>query len=259
MYFQKIDLRQVVSPFQGIVDFEKANNIPLGYINYAISRAAPNGSWHRLERGEIKLDENFFRGFKADLENEQRWREYHQELKLKAKPLAVAGAEPLTVSQLPPLPSINTEKLFWAMMTESRHVDPHMFPALQKLKASGKFLLAALSNTVIFPPGSPIIEVKGDVREIFDVFVSSAHVGMRKPDPRIYKYTMEKLRETVGPDLKAEEVLFLDDIGENLKAAKALGMRTIKVWLRKTDQAVKELENAVGMDLQDDITAKAKL
>lgn len=164
------------------------------------------------------------------------------------------------MTECPPVPDIDAEKLFWAMMSQSRHPDPHMFPALQKLKASERFTLAALSNTVIFPPGSPLADVaEGDVRRIFDVFVSSAHVGMRKPDPRIYEYTMEKLRDKVGPDLKAEEVLFLDDIGENLKTARTLGMRTMRVMLGMTDVAVKELENILQMDLLEDRERWAKL
>lgn len=251
---------QVVSPFQGILDYEKANKIPLGYINYCISKTSPNGTWHQLERGEIKLDAEYYRNFKADLENKERWRDYHEKLNSKAKPVAVAGAEPVAVTQLPPVPNVDAEKLFWAMMSESRHPDPYVFPALQRLKACGKFTLAALSNTVIFPPGSPLAEIaEGDVRRIFDVFVSSAHVGMRKPDPRIYECTMERLREKAGPDLKAEEVLFLDDIGENLKAAKALGMRTLRVLLGKTDLAVKELESILQMDLLEHRQGKAKL
>ncbi|ERF73869.1 hypothetical protein EPUS_05881 [Endocarpon pusillum Z07020] len=252
---------QVVSPFQGILDYEKAHNIPVGYINYSISKTSPNGTWHQLERGEIPLDADYFRRFKADLEDEDRWRDYHHKLATQTKSAASASTEPLAaMTERPPVPDIDAEKLFWAMMFESRHPDPHMFPALQKLKASGRFTLAALSNTVIFPPGSPLADVaEGDVRRIFDVFVSSAHVGMRKPDPRIYQYTMEKLREKVGPDLKAEEVLFLDDIGENLKAARALGMRTIRVMLGKTDVAVKELENILQMDLREERQKRAKL
>ena len=233
-----------MSPFQAIVNYEKANKIPLGYINYSISKTSPNGTWHQLERGEIKLNAEFFRNFKADLENQEKWRAYHEKLKMK----------------VPPMPEIDAEKLFWAMMSESRHPDPYMFPALRKLKACGKFTLAALSNTVIFPPGSPVAEnAEGDLSRIFDVFVSSAHVGMRKPDPRIYEYAMERVRAKVGPDLKAEEVLFLDDIGENLKAAKALGMRTIRVLLGKTDLAVKELGSILQIDLLDDKQEKARL
>lgn len=155
---------------------------------------------------------------------------------------------------------MNGETLFWAMMSKSRSADPYMYPALQKLKASGNFTLAALSNTVIFPPGSPVGEIaEEDVRRIFDVFVSSAHVGLRKPDPRIYEYMMEKLREKVGSDLKAEDVLFLDDIGENLKPARALGMRTVRVLLGKTDLAVKDLERILQMDLLVDRRGTAKL
>ncbi|KAF7502035.1 hypothetical protein GJ744_008482 [Endocarpon pusillum] len=253
----------VVSPFQGILDYEKAHNIPVGYINYSISKTSPDGTWHQLERGEIQLDADYFRRFKADLEDEGRWRDYRHKLATQTTSAASASTEPLlpATTERPPVPDIDAEQLFWAMMSDSRHPDPHMFPALQKLKASGTFTLAALSNTVIFPPGSPLADVaeEGDVRRIFDVFISSAHVGMRKPDPRIYQYTLEKLREKVGPDLKADEVLFLDDIGENLKPARALGMRTIRVMLGKTDVAVKELENILHMDLGEERQERAKL
>ena len=172
----------------------------------------------------------------------------------------MVGAEALTAVQLPPVPNVDAKELFWSMMSVSSHPDPYMLPVLQKLKACGKFTIAALSNTVIVPPGSPSsVVTEEDLKTIFDVVVSSAHVGMRKPDPKIYEYTLQKLQARVGPDLKAEEVLFLDDIGENLKAAKALGMRTLKVWLGKTDLAVKELENILQMDLSHDRRCMTKL
>lgn len=54
-----------------------------------------------------------------------------------------------------------------------------MYPALQALKKSGKYILAALSNTVIFPEGHPFSNPPPDkdIKRVFDVFVSSAHVG----------------------------------------------------------------------------------
>jgi putative hydrolase of the HAD superfamily len=61
------------------------------------------------------------------------------------------------------------------------------------------------------------------LRPEFDVFIESAREGLRKPDPRIYQLACERLR--LGPC----EVVFLDDIGENLKPARELGMTTIKV------------------------------
>ncbi|MHB8575915.1 MAG: HAD family hydrolase [Dehalococcoidia bacterium] len=59
--------------------------------------------------------------------------------------------------------------------------------------------------------------------ELFDAVVESAVVGMRKPDPRIYQLACEQL------SVRPEDAIFLDDFGINLKAARALGMATIKV------------------------------
>jgi len=144
------------------------------------------------------------------------------------------------------------------MMGISRQPDPHMAPALRKLKASGRWRLAALSNTSVFPPGHPFNEPRpDDIKEVFDVFVSSAHVGMRKPDKIIYDYTMEKLREKwPEADIQPGDVVFFDDIGENLKMGKKVGWRTVKVWLGKTEATVKELEQLTGEQLSSEARAK---
>jgi epoxide hydrolase-like predicted phosphatase len=76
------------------------------------------------------------------------------------------------------------------------------------------------------------------VDEIFAVVVDSAFVGMRKPDPRIYELTCERLG--VAP----EACVFLDDIKLNCDAAAALGMTT--VHFRDTAQAIADLEDLVG-------------
>ena len=59
--------------------------------------------------------------------------------------------------------------------------------------------------------------------------------------------------------MKAEDVVFLDDIGENLKTAREMGIRTIKVQLGKTWRAVKELEGVIGASLMDEKTRRSKL
>ena len=79
------------------------------------------------------------------------------------------------------------------------------------------------------------------LREHFDVFVESALVGLRKPDPRIYELVCRELG--VAPSRAA----FLDDIGKNLKTARALGMSTIKV--DDPDTALRELAALLGFDL----------
>ena len=160
-----------------------------------------------------------------------------------------------------------------------------MFPALKNLRkraddaaAGGKqqgggggggggeqskqtFIIAALSNTSIFPDGhefnDPTTQAgrkTAELRSQFDLFVSSAHVGMRKPDREIYDYTIRELDRLVkgrgdAEGIRAEDIVFLDDIGANLKMARKLGMRTIKVVLEKTDEAVRELEEVMGMKL----------
>ena len=53
--------------------------------------------------------------------------------------------------------------------------------------------------------------------------------------------------------------MFLDDIGENLKTGREVGMRTVRVMLGKTWRAVKELEKILGVELMDERTRRAKL
>lgn len=176
----------------------------------------------------------------------------------------------IPVDTLLPVPDIDGEALFWSMMEHARNPDPYVFPALlrlNKLPASQKPILAALSNTFIFPPDHPYSRMRdppdSDPRKHFDIFIASAEVGMRKPDPAIYKIALDKLNQCAeqrwAHGIKAEECVFLDDIGENLKPAGEMGLRTIKVVLGKTWRAVKELEQATGFELIDEKTRRSKL
>jgi len=76
------------------------------------------------------------------------------------------------------------------------------------------------------------------VDEIFDVVVDSAFVGSRKPEPRIYEITLERLGS--GP----ETTLFIDDVEVNCEGARKLGIGAIR--FRSTDQAIAEIEAALG-------------
>jgi microsomal epoxide hydrolase len=195
----------------------------------------------------MKLDDDFFSTFKQDLQQPSLWKQFHER----------RGAEGRSTdtADLPPLPNVDAEGLFWEMMRVSRSPDPYMFPALKKLKAAGQFLMGALSNTVIFPPGHPYNDDQIGLRDQFDFFVSSAHSGLRKPDSRIYEYALQNMNDISrgrgGEAIQPSDVLFLDDIGENLKAAKQAGFRTLKVILGKSQYAVKELETITGFPLFD--------
>ncbi|KAI0431199.1 HAD-like domain-containing protein [Xylaria sp. FL1042] len=250
----------VVSPFQSILDYELSLGIPPGWINYSISKTAPNGFWHRLERGEILMDDAFFAGFTEDLHNAERWAAFYK----------IHAAKDSNIPQeVPPVPRMDGRWLFNDMMTVSTNPDPWMYPALQRLKASGRFILAAMSNTVIFPNGHPLYRENfytDPIRSLFDVFVSSAHVGLRKPDTRMYEYTLQQVDNFARANASSErgqslgwgdgvspaEVVFLDDIGENLKGGRKIGFRTIKVSLGKAFEAVDELEAITGLGLAGD-------
>ena len=74
---------------------------------------------------------------------------------------------------------------------------------------------------------------------------NSSKLGFRKPDPRIYQHACELI------GVPPERCVYLDDLGINLKPAKALGMRTIKVG--DPDVAIAELEAIVGIPLKDNV------
>jgi putative hydrolase of the HAD superfamily len=80
-----------------------------------------------------------------------------------------------------------------------------------------------------------------DIMKLFDVVIESAKIGIRKPDPRIYQMMCEQLA------VEPATCVFLDDLGPNLKPARAMGMTTIKV--ESGPQAVAELEAATGLTL----------
>ena len=75
------------------------------------------------------------------------------------------------------------------------------------------------------------------VDEIFDVVVDSAFVGSRKPEPRIYQITLERLGSA------PEATLFVDDVEVNCEGARTAGMHAIR--FRSTDQAIEEIEAAL--------------
>lgn len=191
------------------------------------------------------MDADFFAAFNQDLRNPALWKQFHEQQRQKK---GLSGP-----STIPPLPEVDAEWLFWEMMRISRTPDPYMFPALKRLKASGKFLMGALSNTVKFPEGHPYNKDETGVRSQFDFFISSAHSGLRKPDPKIYEVAireMDALAKKHGlPGAEASDIVFFDDIGENLKAGKRSGLRTVKVTLGKTLDTVKELEQITGLQL----------
>lgn len=81
-----------------------------------------------------------------------------------------------------------------------------------------------------------------DLPSLFDVVIESSKEGVRKPDPAIYELACDRL--SVTPN----ETVFLDDLGTNLKPARAMGITTIKVV--DPNGALTELESVLGFTLR---------
>lgn len=119
---------------------------------------------------------------------------------------------------------------------------PTMVEALRRVKA--KFKTGCITNNL---PANSIGSHAGrslyiaEVMALFDHVIESAKIGRRKPDPRIYRMMTEALN--VDP----ANCVYLDDLGVNLKPAREMGMRTIKVL--SAPQAISELEAATGLSL----------
>jgi len=211
------DLGGVVlgSPLHAIAAYEREIGLPANFVNHVVADTAPDGAWSRLERGEISM-ETFYTDFEADCQ--------------------AAGQ------------TLSARTMFERMALEALP-RPIMIEAIRRIRAEG-LLAGALTNNWANEDDGQENETDGPtgdgtraLADLFDVFVESSVEGLRKPDPRIYTLACERL----GVELN--EAVFLDDIGTNLKAARALGMTTIKV--NTPEQALEELSAVIELKLTD--------
>ena len=114
---------------------------------------------------------------------------------------------------------------------------PSMVEALSK--CSSKFKTAMLTNNITPMGEQDLDEDVQKVVEIFDLLIESSIEGCRKPEEKFYEVACERL------DVKPENCVFLDDLGINLKPARAMGMATIKVI--DPEDAIKELYEILGI------------
>ena len=122
----------------------------------------------------------------------------------------------------------------------SGELRPGMLTAVSKCRE--RYLLGLLTNNFLSHeaaerPGGAVDQVLS----LFDEVVESSKVGVRKPERRFFEIACERL------EIEPEEAVFLDDLGVNLKPARAMGMRTIKVTSEA--QGLAELEEVLGFEL----------
>jgi putative hydrolase of the HAD superfamily len=112
-----------------------------------------------------------------------------------------------------------------------------MIEYMRSLRARG-LRMAILTNNV--REWEPLWRAKLPVDEIFELVVDSGFVGIRKPDPEIYRLTLERL------GLQARDCAFVDDTEINCDAARELGIAP--VWFRSNEQAIAELDAILAAD-----------
>ncbi|KIS66470.1 uncharacterized protein UMAG_10746 [Mycosarcoma maydis] len=247
----------VGSPLFAINKYEKEHGLPFQYLNVAITAQGHGGAFQKFERSELDLY-TFYRRFGDELSNIEKNNEAF------IKFCKSRGQE---VPKLPTELHIDGRELFGQMMQQSTQIDPRMRKAIQRLKASGQFTIAALTNNFAPPtviPGegkgksakAPSLDKElehlglgasqNELRSMFDFYIESAVVGKRKPDPEFYQHALDLLK------VQASEVVFLDDIGPNLKAAQKLGITTIRVNSNDCTPALAQLSKLTGVQLLDD-------
>ena len=194
-------------PFGAFKRFEREHNLPENFIRMVNATNPDNNAWAKLERSEISL---------AEFD-----RKFEQETRRAGHP--VGG--------------------FQVLQLIAGDLVPDMVEVLRQCKKH--CLNACLTNNINIGDhdGDELAGDRSDefkkVMELFDHVVESSKVGVRKPDPRFYELACEIV------NVEPQYVVFLDDLGVNLKPARAMGMKTIKVTDHQ--QAIKELETILGI------------
>ena len=196
------------SPMHAFAAYEASAGLPSGLIRRLNSTNPDSNAWARYERSELDVA-----GFSAAFE---------------AEALA-AGYR------------VDASRVLAALAGEVR---PEMVTALEVLRGAG-FPLGLLSNNV-----APMERTGrlGELLGLFDAVVESSVEGVRKPEPEIYDRALVRLSSAVGRALAPADCAYLDDLGINLKPARALGFRTIKVV--EPADALAELSELTGLDLR---------
>ncbi len=198
--------------------------------------SSPFEAFNRFEQ-EQGLPENFLRGINAVNPQRNAWAQFESS-SIDAETFDAAFEKESAAAGYP-VPG----KAVLALLSGT--LRPRMVTAL-KLCAT-RYQVACLTNNVRTGSGPGMAgstdkaaAVK-EVMALFDLVLESSKEGIRKPDPAFYTLACTKL------EIAPEQAVFLDDLGINLKPARALGMQTIKVI--NEDQALLELAEITGLDL----------
>ena len=198
------------SPFDSFNIYEESQNLPKDLIRTINSTNPDNNAWAKLERSEIDQEE-----FNSLFEVESRQFGH-----------SVAGKQVLALLK--------------------GQIRPEMVKALREIK--DKLIQGCLTNNIqstedqeLETDNAAISGTHQEIMGLFDFVFESSKENVRKPDPKFYQLACK--RGKVNPN----EVIFLDDLGINLKPAKALGMKTIKVV--RAEDALQDLQDLLDFPI----------
>lgn len=196
------------SPFEAFNRFEALNDLPRDFIRSVNATNPKTNAWAQFESNQVDAD-IFDALFRAE---------------------TAALGHP-----------VNGKRVLEILSGAPR---PRMIEALRSCKQH--FRVGAITNNMKpasdsppeprDPTHAPLME---EAMSLFDVVVESSVEGVRKPDPAIYDIACKRL------GVEPAQAVFLDDLGINLKPARAMGMQTIKVL--NEDQALAELSEITGL------------
>ena len=189
------------SPFEAFKKFEIQNDLPENFLRKVNSTNPQNNAWALLEQSKIN-----------QMEFNDLFFQESSELGF----------------------GVNGLKVLDLLEGDLRLGMVDIIKTLKKMN----FIQACLTNNFIpdndNQPDMMDLNKKTEVFNLFDFIFESKEIGLRKPDQAFYDYVLEKV------DIPPEKIIFLDDLGINLKPAKAMGMTTIKVL--SESQAKEDLE-----------------
>lgn len=197
------------SPFEAFNRYEAERGLPVDFIRGVNAVNGDTNAWARLERSEVTADE-FDALFLAESQ---------------ARGHDVPGKDVLGLL--------------------SGHVRPAVVEALKACKAHCK--VGCITNNAPVGKGAGMSKDEGkaaqvaEVLALFDHVIESSKLGIRKPDPRIYALMCEAL------DVDPKACVYIDDLGINLKPARAMGMATIKAVSEA--QILADLAEATGFPI----------
>jgi putative hydrolase of the HAD superfamily len=189
----------IAAPFAHFAEVEERYGLAPDLLRQVNTRNPDSNAWAQFERGDLAVDE-FVHLFEEEVH-------------------AAGGA----------IDGHEIVQLLRGASMAYEHANPAMLDAIRTCKERGIKVALLTNNT------APLDTAPGTewVCETFDAVVESSKVGMRKPDPGIYELACDEL------DVDPNNAAMLDDLGINLKPARALGMHTIKVV--DADKAAAEL------------------